>query len=118
MSGVVDVRCAQCPILYKVWWMSFFTHGMEDVWCGGCLVGGCHTISLSLSLLQSTHLIKRRSVERVLSRTALYHSQNLSQRFHDDDVHVIMMRMMMMMMMIVISVTIVQSKFPFSFFST
>ena len=36
-------------------------------------------------LLQSTHRIKRRSVERVLSRTASSHSQNPSQRFQDYD---------------------------------
>ena len=32
--GVVDVWCGGC----LVWWMSFFTYGVVDVWCGGCLV--------------------------------------------------------------------------------
>ena len=41
--GVVDVWCGQC----LVWWMSFFTHGVVDVWCGGCLCGGCRTILFS-----------------------------------------------------------------------
>ena len=44
MSGVVDVLfypwCGGC----LVWWMSFFAHGVVDVWCGRCLCGGCRTI--------------------------------------------------------------------------
>ena len=48
------IQCGGC----LVWWMSYFTHGVVDVWCGGCLVwwmsgvvdvwcGGClilHTV--------------------------------------------------------------------------
>ena len=37
---MVDVQCGGG----LVWWMSFFTHGVMDVWCGGCLCGGCRTI--------------------------------------------------------------------------
>merc|ERR1712001_653785 len=30
----MGVRCGGC----LVWWMSYFTHSVVDVWCGGCLV--------------------------------------------------------------------------------
>ena len=40
MSGVVVVRCGRC----LVWWRSYLTCGVVDVWCGGCLCGGCCTI--------------------------------------------------------------------------
>ena len=40
-----------------MWWMSYFTHGVVDVWCGGCLVwwmsgvvdvwsGGCPSLPM------------------------------------------------------------------------
>ena len=48
--GVVDVWCGGC----LMWWMSFFIHGVVDVWCGGCLCGGCRTImSLRLNFCRS-----------------------------------------------------------------
>ena len=44
MSGVFNVLfytwCCGC----LVWWMSYLTHGVVDVWCGECLCGGCRTI--------------------------------------------------------------------------
>ena len=47
MSGVVNVlfytRCGECLVL----WLSFFTHGVVDVLCGGFWCGGCpflHTV--------------------------------------------------------------------------
>ena len=38
LFGVVDVWCGGGPILHVVWWMSFLTHGVVDVWCGEYLV--------------------------------------------------------------------------------
>ena len=37
---VVDVRCGVCPILLMVRWMF----SVVDVWCGGCVCGGCRII--------------------------------------------------------------------------
>ena len=31
--------------------MSFFGNGVVDVWCGGCLCGGCRTISVADMLI-------------------------------------------------------------------
>ena len=50
--GVVDVRCGGC----LVWWMSYFTHGVVDVWCGGCLCGGCRTIGQGCYFLNAVNL--------------------------------------------------------------
>ena len=49
MDGVVDL----------VWRMSFFGHGVVDVWCGGCLCGLClcRTIIMILITIVSIILI-------------------------------------------------------------
>ena len=33
-DGVVDFLCDGC----LVWWISYFTHGVVNVWCDGCLM--------------------------------------------------------------------------------